>query len=468
MNLIDESYNTKKDNKKVFLGLGIGIAVLILIIVALVSYVSIVNSNKVKFYVDAKQYNASDYLIQKDGVYYVGIENLTNITNNGYKFKSGDTSAEDDNKCYITNSLESTFFKVDSKEIYKILEETNEIEYYTLDNAVIKENGKMYIPITGVDIAMNTSFSSNKNQLVITSIGWRKNDFTTKNNVDSSIVWNTSYSNDKLLRNRLAVIKDDTDQLGVGRIKTETDSKTKKTKTVIESSIITPKYKSIEYVEKYNQLIVESENGDKGIIQLSEENGNFSAKTIINPQYKSVKPISEDMFIVSEESIVADAEGNSKTSEKYGVIKVDGSNRNTILPMSYDKIGIDASMYTNNNLKSSYIIYDNLIPVMQNNLWGFSNLKGSIIIKCKYAEVGCSSTNPNSNVLIIPELNGIVVKDNKSYEVISRSGKSLVSKLEINRIYKEAVNGSDQYNMVLNNGKTQNIVDYYVNSTKSN
>ena len=33
---------------------------------------------------------------------------------------------EDENKCYITNSYESTFFEVGSNEIYKVLEERGE------------------------------------------------------------------------------------------------------------------------------------------------------------------------------------------------------------------------------------------------------------------------------------------------------------------------------------------------------
>ena len=70
---------------------------------------------------------------------------MTKITNNGYNFKTGGRDVEDESQCYITNSYESTFFKVNSKSIYKVLEDTDEVEFYELEGPIIKENGKFYM-----------------------------------------------------------------------------------------------------------------------------------------------------------------------------------------------------------------------------------------------------------------------------------------------------------------------------------
>ena len=136
MNLIDESYNSNRNNKKIFMICGIGIIVLIFIIIALLAIVTTMNTKQIKLTVDGKKYKSSNYLLNKDNILYIGIEDLTKITKNGYSYKSGNKDIEDDNKCYITNNYESTFFEVNSNEIYKVLDETNETEYYYLENNI--------------------------------------------------------------------------------------------------------------------------------------------------------------------------------------------------------------------------------------------------------------------------------------------------------------------------------------------
>ena len=89
MNLIDENYSSNNNSKKILTAGIIAIIVLILIIVGLLAYVSMSNNNKVEFIVENKKYSASNYLMQKDNLVYVGIEDLTKITNNGYNFKTG-------------------------------------------------------------------------------------------------------------------------------------------------------------------------------------------------------------------------------------------------------------------------------------------------------------------------------------------------------------------------------------------
>lgn len=470
MNLIDENYNKNTNNRKIFIICGTGIVVLLFIIIALLAVVTTLNGKQIKLTVDGKSYSSSDYLINKENVLYIGIEDLTKITKNGYSFKSGSKDVEDDNKCYITNSYESTFFEVNSNEIYKVLEETNETEYYTLENPIIKENNKIYMPLSAVTVAANSSYRSGNNQIVISSITHLESFYnkqkTTTFIPNSSIVWENTYSNKKLLKHNLVVTTDESGNYGIGKISYTTSSGKTKVTTVQVESIIDAKYLSIRYVEKFNQLIVETQSG-MGIIQLQEENSNITAKTTIVPQYESIKQIASDLYLVSEKSnINTSSESTNSTSSstiKYGIVNEDGD---TILPIEYDKIGFDVSKFTNNDLNSEYIIYDRYIPVKKGDLWGFINLTGKVVIKLEYSGIGCVGTNSSSNVLIIPEIDGIVVRKDKNYGVISNSGKVLIKNI-LTRVYKETSNGEEVYTMVYN-GEKHNVIEYIKEQSKKN
>ena len=64
MNLIDESRNTNRNNKKLFTICGIGIITLIVIIISLLLYLVIVKKNNKSMVVDSAKYNISSYLIE--------------------------------------------------------------------------------------------------------------------------------------------------------------------------------------------------------------------------------------------------------------------------------------------------------------------------------------------------------------------------------------------------------------------
>lgn len=464
MNLIDENRNTHGDNRKIFIACGVGIVVLLFIIIGLLAYVTTINKNSASLIIDNKQYLVSNYLLNKDNVIYIGIEDLTKMTKDGYTYKSGSKDVEDENKCYITNSYESTFFEVGSNNIYKVLEDTNETEHYTLKNQIIKENGKIYMPLDSAEIAANVRCSNTNNKIVISSISSLESFYNKqKSNTfipDTSIVWETTYSNKKLLKKGIVIVKDEKDKLGLATISSTTDNKTKVTK-VQTNSIIDPKYSDIKYVEKFNQLIVKTEKG-KGIVQLGEENNKYTAKTIISPQYSDIKQISEELYLVSNIS--------TDKITKYGIIRKTVEQESSqeaeeILPIEYDKIGIDISKFTNNNLNNEYIIYDNLIPVKKDKLWGFVNLKGKVVIKLEYTDLGYIGTNSTNSILIIPKLNAIIVKKDNNYGIITKSNTILVKSV-LTKVYKEVVDGEEQYTMLYND-KKYNVIDYINNSAKN-
>ncbi|MBR1654249.1 MAG: WG repeat-containing protein [Clostridia bacterium] len=472
MNLIDESYSKSGDTRKIMIAGIVGIVLLLIIIIALLVVVVMVNSNSLGITINNKKYNASQILYEtpENGM-YIKIEDLSNAI--GYSYKSGGLTDEDENKCYVTNQNieESTFFEVDSKEIYKVMGDTGETEYYTLDNPIIKVDGKIYMPINSVDVAMNAVLTTNKRKYSIASIESiesRYNNSSDKTLVmNDSIVWNTNYlSNKKLLKKQLVIITDGNERLGIAKVGIEQSKGTGKNKkskisTVTTSAIIDPKYTDIKYVEKYNQLIVES-NGKKGIIQLYDNNGEIDKETIVSLQYEDIKPISQNLFLISQADSTSTS--SSEKNEKYGILDTSNNSEDIILPIEYDQIGIDISTFPNNGLNNEYVIYDTLIPVRKGELWGFVNLKGKIIVKLEYSDFGCVGKNTNNNVLLVPDIEGIVVKKDNKYGIISKTNRTLI-KTELTRVYKSVVDNTMQYTMVYG-GKEYNIVDYIKNPSK--
>ena len=458
MRLIDESYSSNKSSKTILIAGIAGIVVLVVIIISLLLFVLTINGNKPSLTVN--NVKATECLYQKDNVTYVSIEDLAGYLGDGYSYKNGTKTGEDENKCYVTNSnlLESTFFEVGSDNISKVSEDTNETEYFKIDNAIIKENGKIYMPMNSVNVALNAIVTSNKKKYAITSVEAQEakyNKTKSKSFVpDESIVWNTLPANKKLLKNDLVIIQDSTGLLGVGKVSLSSNSKTKVT-TVTTDNIIDPKYDYIKYVEKYNYLIVEAK-GKRGIIKLNYENDNYSKSTLVALQYEDIKPIKENLFLVSTTA--------TEKTKKYGLIFAENNTEELVLPIEYDRIGIDISSFTNNNITDGYIVYSNLIPVQKGNLWGFVNVKGKVIVKPEYTGIGCIGTNTDNNVLIIPDIEGIVVQKDGKYGIITKTNRVLI-KNTITRIYKGTVNGVTQYLMELN-GKEYNVVDYIKNPSK--
>ena len=463
MSLLQENRRIDSGSKKLYMICGIGIVVLIFIIVALLAIVKSINSNKLKLSIDGQNCNVNDYLISKDDVIYISLENLTKlIANDGYTYKRGNRDIEDDNQCYITDSAlqESVFFKVGSNEIYKSAENSNEVVHYTISKPVIKENDKIYIPIDDCKMALNMKYSKVNNQYSISTIEYLEKFYNRQASStfvpDTSIVWDTLASNKKLLREGLVIIKDNTGNLGIAVVSsTTTTNGKKKIMTVSTSQIITPKYKYIKYVEKYNQLIVETQSG-RGIVELSKaDDGSFSFKTLITPQYDDISQLNEDKFIISKN----EGTNNNNSVTKYGIINKDGEE---ILPIEYQRIGIDASKFTNNSLESEYLIFDYLIPVKKDDLWGFVNMNGQTIIDLKYTDLGCTESNPSTNVLIIPKQELIVVKNDNNYGIITKTGKVFIRPV-LTRVYLENEDGTDKYYMIYNDKKVD-IEKYYENN----
>lgn len=484
MNLIEDNFRGKKGNKKIFMACGISIIILMLIIIILTICAVVINSG-MKLVIDNTKAKTS--ILWKDGdVYYIQIEALANNTKNGYSYKAGNPDMPDANGCYIVNQYESTVFKVNSNQIYKITDKEDnkqEISYYEMDNPTkVREiDNKIYMPLSAVKVAANANFIVTDKQITIESIGYIQSIYdreikNSKNSnfiIDEQINWNVSYDNKKLLKDRIAIIKDNNNKalFGIATIKTEVTGKKKNQKTkVIHNEILSPRYKSIEYNEKFDQLIVETEDG-KGIIQLVRDGSTVKFKTKVTPQYEDIKPITESLYLIAEKKYDEVVNATEKTDKeknyvlKYGIIN---SAQEQILPSEYDEIGIEnAELFTNNGIKNKFVILEKYIPVKKDKLWGIIDLDGNIVIKPTYDSLGCTETNASSNVLIIPELSAFVFKRNAKYGISYFDGK-IEEKNVISRIYIDTINGDNNYIMIKGD-KTYPLLKYiedkkYMNS----
>lgn len=155
-----------------------------------------------------------------------------------------------------------------------------------------------------------------------------------------------------------------------------------------------------------------------------------------------------------------------KNGNRYGVLDNIG---NIVIHLEYEKIGVDTSKFSSNNINNKYLLYGNVIPVYQNKKWGLFNTKGKVILPVEFDEIGStsgSSENSNvNNVLIIPSYKAIVMgkvtdtsKVTKQYAVYNNEGKEFIP-CRLDKVYSITSAGVDKYYMEFQ-GKTLDIEQY--------
>ena len=448
MNLIDENYNRGMvGNKKLIIFIGTIIIILIFAIIVLLAIVTSFKTTSTTLSIDKYTYkNYSKVLKEINGELYIGIEDLSKLLSSGYSYKRGSIDGIDENKCYISNLYESVYFEAGSKHVRKVITDSD-ISYIELDSEVVKDNNQMYLALNDVNAAVDVLYNKTDTNISLKSIAYLESYYTSASmKQDKSIVWDTTYNNKKMLKKGLVIIKDSTGKLGIATISTVLTDKKTKTYTVLTNPIIDAKFNSISYIEKYDMLVVGTSTG-KGLIYLAEQNGKYIVEQKVGTQYDNIYPINETLYKVGKKD---------ETTMKYGVIDEVG---NVVIPIQYDQIGIDLSKYDDFNLRSGLLLYDSLIPVKKGDLYGLMDVKGNAVTQLEYTGFGCTQNNIGSNVLIIPDLNGIVYVKNGKYGIVGKNGK-LISNPEITKIYKEVKDDKVEYNMIYNNTK-HNIVTYF-------
>ena len=435
MNLIEnEEFNEKKKKTKMIMSVIIVFIVLLLILSGVLLYmIYSVQKNTLKLNIDNKSTNfeSGTFVIENDKL-YINIKKFAILM--GYETHNSeykDKYSEDTTKCYISDSNENASYILNSNTIYKKATVNDDYEYFKLEEPVKYINNELYVTEEGMEIGTNCliQYNSNNNLISVISLENIVNQYATKFTNSAIADDKADFNNRKALRYGLVVVQSTDNHYGVYNSRGQ--------------EIIGTKYKSIRFKEDSQEFTVTTDEGKMGILT---SNGN----TKIEPNYDEIKQISKDLnyYLVSN-------------NKKYGVINENGK---IVMYLKYEKIGVDVSKFSTNNIENSYILFDNCIPVQRNKKWGLLDVNGNQILPLEYDEMGCISGTQNdkssNNVLIIPQYEAIVVGKDGKYSIVSSLGKIYIPNI-LDGVYSITNSGEEKYYMIVTRQVEENgkIVD---------
>lgn len=454
MNIIGNNLEEKqRKNKKIMKIITIIIVILLIISIALFGVIYYLGLKQFKFEIDRKSISNSPknlFLFEDDEI-YVSLKDIAELI--GYKYYNGGYKqySEDTSKCYLECDDEVVTFEQDSATIYKTPVGEIDYTYFDLQEKVKRENDKLYISSKGLQTACNLqiSYDSENNKITIYTLPFLANYYTSRYK-NAGLAEN--FNNKKALLYGLLVVQnvDNTNKnvspkdirYGIHNLNNE--------------EIVGMKYTDIDFIEGTEEFIVTTEEKKVGIITSTGE-------TKISPQYDALKQIDKDLNLYL-----------ATTNNKKGVLERNGK---ILIYLEYDEIGVDTTQFPTNDIKNKYILFDNAIPVKQDGKWGLFDIKGNLILPVDYENMGCisksSSDKTLNNILIIPEIEGIVVgkqyeinsKKTMLYGIYNKRGKELIPTW-MEAVYSITASGKEEYTMI-NNGNSIDIIEY-VNQNLTN
>ena len=446
MNFMGEELQPKKEDKtkrlsKILLILIIIIAILI---VAIMCVIASLKTEPLKVNLDGQANNDIKKLLvfDEDGSVHIPIRDIAPFL--GYESFNGDylNKSEDTNKCYIEIDEEVVNFEANSNKIEKINPQTMESSYILIDEAVQLRDGKLYTTPQGISKAFNVyyNYDEAKKKMTIQTMQYIV-DMYEQNAIELGYKGISNNFNDsKACLKDLTIIQDQKGKYGIMNMETK--------KEILEA-----KYDKISYIPLSNEFLIVS-NGKMGI---KDENG----KDKIKIQYEDINLVSQDMklYVV-------------KQDERYGMID---STEDVIIPIVFDKIGIEIKNFERNNIKNKYVILDELVPVMRDNKWGLYNINGNQICKNEYDGFGCMiSNNKNAkSVLVVPEYSLIIARKDKKYYLVSTEGQELGNSIDFDQVYMVIEAGDISYFVSRNNAsanidKVMEVLDKNNNNEDKN
>lgn len=327
MTLIDERELIEEQEKKKRVLNFLKKAILILVVLGLILlvYMSTKDLKKFKVMLNGNQVsNIDDGLLLKDqkgkiveenGQVYISIQKLSTILNNEYfngEYKKKD---EDKAKCQIRIENIYTSYVSDSNKIYKVIVYSNDekdnknnntnnedasrlqsekkYEYFSTNNNVKNVDNVLYASIDAIKIGFDVSISydSKKNTLDIYSLDYlekiaksKRNDYVPSNEYE--------YTNKRLLKYGMTIVKNSDGNLGVGSYTNEQK---------LNSCVASCKYSSIEFNEAAKTLsVVTSSDNQKCILYLNLDKQEVEQS--ITSQYTDIKEIDNNFeyFVIKD------------------------------------------------------------------------------------------------------------------------------------------------------------------------
>lgn len=454
---MDLMENIPEKNSKKVSGAKIGFIVVIILIILLIIAAAVIwiysqqlASTQFKFNLDGRrqsEYSSNLFLFQ-DNKIYISIRDIApllgyNVFNGGY----GEYT-EDRTKCYVNNSREVVSFETNSSKIYKynVTNSGNgESQTFNVDAPILSSGTNLYITSDGLVRAFNVRFDYNteNNEVSIFSLSYLANYYsnqitnsavtTSTSNLSESVV----YNNQKALLYNMIIIRDSTTNLyGVASLADPINT------------IIGTRYSSIEFMEGSNDFIVRTSENKMGII------GNDGI-TKVRLEYDNIVELDKNLGLYLVTS-----------NNRQGVVN---SNGKIIVYQDYDQIGLPNTI-NDTNVTNRYILLDNCIPVQRNGKWGLIDINGNELTQIEYDGFGCDAdTSQNSrftDVLIIPDLNGIVVEldevngntRTRKYGVVTADGNLFIS-IVLDSVYSLTTQGETTYYATFQ-GQTLDLVDF--------
>lgn len=428
MNLIENNFEDKtnvnsKNTAKIIL---IVIILLIIGIMAVFGVIVYLQSTEIKLYVNGSENDKvlSMMVEEDDGTIYFPIKEIASFL--GYSAYDGQYTdkSEDASKCYIQSENDITNFTLNSQKIYTLTSNEANYEYYYLQKPVKAINGKLYITSEGIQKAFNVSFTydTNKKDIYIYTIPYLIELYTTRILDYGYTGISDDFINQKAILNNMLIV---------------TDGKNNGVIDLNGNTIIEAKYDDIKYMPSSGDFLVKS-NNKVGIIS-----SNRGMKVQI--LYDSLELIDNDLGLYL-----------AKRDNKYGIID---SNGNIKIHIEYDEIGIDNTKFEKNDIKSKYILADNLIPVRKDKSWGLFNKSGQQVVDFEFDSFGyIATTNKDAiNLLVVPDYNVLIASKNGKYALINSSGRKLCAPV-IDDVYMTISSGNKHYYMNWNN-QIHNVED---------
>lgn len=439
MNLIENGVNNKREqqkNKRIAMAILIVIVLLVILCVGLLVAISYFQSLKLKVSIDGVSVSLpqNTIIVQDDDV-YVSINDLASYV--GYQYNQGSYKEmnQSQNECYVESTSEVTAFTLNSSNIYKknLTNSGGDYEYLKLPKTVISQNGKMYTNMEGARIGFNISFNYNRenNKVTIYTIPYLVNYYNQTLTTQGYTVATTLNEQKAMLQN-LLIVENENRKMGVISITSN-------------STIINVRFNSIKYSEANKEFFVTTTDGKVGIMSME-------GVTRITPTYDELKTLDQDLKLYT-----------ARIGNKYGVIDATGR---TVIQLEYDQIGVDLSLFPEDDIKNASLLFDNCIPVRKDKQYGLFDKKGQVLLPVEQDGLGyiISTTKDKSinNLLVIPDYEGIVfekdIEKQKGYGLVNSLGEIIIP-AALEEIYSTTSGNKTEYYMRYQ-GQLMNVTNY--------
>lgn len=397
-----EFFEKIKENKKLLYSL-IAIIAIIVIWIVLTIISSIQQGKRLKVYVDElapESYLVSQDMIQiKDNKIYLSIERMAVLRGFGYNGGEYGSVNEDKEVCYIESATDAVVYYENESQISIVKTgEESTWSYEDISAPVIRINGSLYAPIDAIKYGIGSEVM-----------------YTQKNNtlqIYTPIMLVTKYLPTLQAKgcNKINQDGDNTKTFVYGLIVGEksVEKKTRMGVTDLKGeTVIGFKYDKVKFSPTMQEFYVTL---DEKIGVIAKD-----GTTILAPKYKEIKLLDKELGL----RIV-------KAEEKYGVVKKDGS---VLLFEEYTSIGVDTTLYADDQKDIQNLIYDKNIIICKDEKWGMYDIKGNVVLPITYDGIGYvskNSSNKANNVLLVKSQEGIIVKKGEKFGIVDKDGKVIV------------------------------------------